>query len=56
MLNFLVLWVALSTIVGVFGRKRKLGFWGFFFLSLALSPLLTFLALLLTSPDTSESA
>jgi hypothetical protein len=51
-----VLWFALSVIVGILGRDRKIGFLGFFFLSLVLSPLLVLVALLLTVPDSSEAA
>ena len=37
----LVVYVLLSFVVGFLGRKRRVGFWGFFFLSLIVTPLVT---------------
>jgi len=32
-------WILASLVVGILGRNRKLGFWGYFFGSIILSPL-----------------
>jgi hypothetical protein len=39
-------YIALSTAIGVMGRRRKFGAWGYFFASLALTPLFGLLLLL----------
>lgn len=38
--------VILSVFVGIFGRKRKFGAWGYFFASMALTPLIGLLLVL----------
>jgi hypothetical protein len=43
-------WIVGSPIVGFLGRRRRGGFWGVFFFSIALTPLVISLALLLTRP------
>ena len=40
--------IVLSPIIGYFGRRRHLGFWGFTFGSLLFSPLMGLLVLLVT--------
>lgn len=40
------IYISLSLLLGIVGRHRKLGFWGYFFASLALSPLMGLLLLL----------
>lgn len=45
-------WILFSIIVGLAGRHRALGFWGFFLASLFLSPILMLLVLLVTQPRT----
>ncbi len=40
MLELIALSIILSLIIGYFGRYRKFGFWGYFFASLLLTPLL----------------
>ena len=45
MLPIIALIIILSLIIGFFGRNRKFGFWGFFFASLLLTPLLGLLLL-----------
>ena len=42
------LWIVLCLLVGFAGRRRALGFWGFFILSLVLSPVVMAVVLLLT--------
>jgi hypothetical protein len=44
------IYVLLCAIVGVFGRHRYIGFWGFFVISLVLTPLITAIALAATTP------
>ncbi len=41
-INFLI-YLGLSLLVAYFGKQRKFGFWGYFFASLILSPLIGFL-------------
>ena len=37
-------------LIGLFGRNRKLGFWGYFFGSIVLTPLVGLLLLLSSDP------
>jgi len=46
----LAMWIVMSLLAGFVGRDREIGFVGFFFLALFLSPLLVFMILLLTMP------
>lgn len=39
--QFIVAYVILALIVGLLGRDKQIGFWGFFMLSLLLTPLVT---------------
>jgi|GEM_PF-665451 len=39
-----------SLIIAFFGRKKKLGFWGFFFASLLLTPVFGLLLLAVAGP------
>lgn len=41
MIYFTIL--TLSIVVGLIGRKRKFGFWGYFFASLLLTPIMGFI-------------
>jgi len=52
---FLVI-VLVSLVVGFFGRKKKLGFWGFFFASLLLTPVFGTLLLVIAGPAKSLEA
>ncbi len=45
-----LIYIALSIIVGGIGRKRSIGFAGFFALSILLTPILIGLVLLVSSP------
>ena len=49
-MNIVLIFVALSIIIGFFGRKRRFGFWGYFFLSLLLTPVVGLIALLAAIP------
>lgn len=40
-LNAVLLYLVLCGVAGFFGRKRRVGFWGFFFLSIIVTPLMT---------------
>lgn len=45
-----VLYIALCTMTGIMGRNTRIGFWGFLFLSMLVTPLLPLVAIYLTSP------
>jgi hypothetical protein len=47
---FLFLWLLPSLAVGLLGRDRAIGFLGFFLLSLLVSPVLSLIVLLITTP------
>ena len=48
-------WLLLSFLVGAFGSNRRIGFWGTFFLSLILSPIVGLIGALLSKPKPSEA-
>lgn len=41
-------WIIASFFIGFLGQHRKMGFWGYFFASLLLSPLLGLLLVILS--------
>ena len=43
-------YLVLSLLAGFFGRRRMIGFWGFFFLSIMVTPLLTSFFLFVCTP------
>lgn len=45
-----LIWVGLSICAGYYGRFRRLGFAGWFILSMLLSPFLTLVVLFITAP------
>lgn len=49
-MTIILLWIVSSAAIGWFGRRRVVGFWGFFVLSLLISPILTGLFLLVAAP------
>jgi cbb3-type cytochrome oxidase subunit 3 len=53
-----LVWITLSFFIGLMGGERKIGFWGAFFLSLLLSPLLgiIFTALSKSNADAQREA
>jgi hypothetical protein len=55
-MEILIFWFVLSAIIAVAGEKRKIGFWGAFFLSFLLSPLIGLIGLLMSDklPDPKE--
>jgi hypothetical protein len=46
----LIAWFVASLIVALFGSKYRFGFWGYFFGSLLLSPIVGFLLLMAAIP------
>ena len=49
-----VIWVALSLCAAYYGRFRRLGFVGWFILSLLISPFMALLILFITAPKVCE--
>jgi hypothetical protein len=49
-MNIILIFLALSVIIGFLGRKRRFGFWGYFFLSMLLTPVVGFLTLIAAIP------
>ena len=47
-----LIWIGLSICAAYYGRFRRLGFWGWFILSLIVSPFLSLLILFITAPKT----
>ncbi|MGB4248271.1 MAG: hypothetical protein WBJ75_11180 [Pseudohongiellaceae bacterium] len=52
----LIIYVAVSAIVGFLGRNRSVGFAGIFTFSLIVSPVIVALVLLVTAPVTSSKS
>lgn len=50
-LAIIALLIALSALVAYCGRKRKFGFWGYFFASLLLTPLFGVLLIIASGPS-----
>jgi len=48
MLPLSMVYILVCAVVGVLGRHRLIGFWGFFLLSIVLSPVVTLIALAVT--------
>ncbi len=46
----LVGYVLLALVAAFLGRRRLIGFWGFFFLSLIMTPFMTLFFLFVTTP------
>jgi Na+/melibiose symporter-like transporter len=46
----------LAIIAGIFGSNRNLGFWGFFIISLVVTPILVLFFLLLTKDKSQKRA
>ena len=49
-LEFLLVYILVSFVVAFLGRHRRVGFWGFFFLSLITTPVLTSLFIFFAAP------
>ncbi|MGD9733949.1 MAG: hypothetical protein AB7U45_17380 [Desulfamplus sp.] len=50
MISIILLTIILSYIIGKIGQNRKFGFWGYFFCSLILTPLVGLLLVLASDP------
>ena len=48
------LYLALSLVAGIAGRNRRMGFWGFLFSSICLTPIITLLFLYCAAPRKSD--
>lgn len=55
-MELIVLMIVISLIIGYFGRYRKFGFWGYFFASLLLTPLLGLLLLVASERHVPEKS
>lgn len=53
-MTLFLIWVGGSALVGLFGRKKAVGFLGFFVFSLVFSPVIGALSLLVAGPGVSE--
>lgn len=51
MIRYLLPWILASGLIGYLGRRRRFGFWGFFFFSLILSPVVGALSLFAAAPS-----
>jgi hypothetical protein len=49
-LEFILLYFALCLLAGITGRKRLIGFWGFFFASIIFTPFVSLLFLFFATP------
>ncbi len=49
-LELILLILASSLLAGILGRKRRIGFWGFFFASMVFTPLVTLSFLYFAAP------
>lgn len=50
MLVLVIAWVIASVLIGFMGRRQRFGFWGYFFGSMLLSPILGLLLLIGATP------
>lgn len=48
--QFLIAYVILAVIIGLIGRNKQIGFWGFFLLSLLITPLIPGIFMLIGRP------
>ncbi len=53
--TLVIIYFISCTLVGLYGRNRVLGFWGFFILSYVVSPFITFLFLVVTNSRSTSS-
>jgi len=49
-IGVILVFVVLGILIGFFGRKYRFGFWGYFFMSVLLTPVVGLLALLAAIP------
>lgn len=48
--QFLIAYLILAVIVGLLGRDKQIGFWGFFLLSLVITPIVPAVFMLISRP------
>ena len=48
--QFLIAYVILAIIIGLIGRNKQIGFWGFFLLSLLITPVIPAIFMLIGRP------
>lgn len=48
--TFIVVYLILCAVAAFLGRKRRIGYWGFFFLSILVTPLITGLFIFAAAP------
>ena len=51
-----LIYLILAVINGFIGRDRLIGFWGFFFISILVTPIIILLFLIISSPRDRENA
>ena len=47
-LIFVLSWLTLAILMGALGRHKTMGFWGYFFASIILTPIITLLLVLVS--------
>ncbi len=50
MIPLIAAWLGLAIIIGFFGRNRRFRFWGYFFVSVLLTPIIGLLLLIAAIP------
>jgi hypothetical protein len=50
LIEIVIVYLVLCLIAGFLGRRRRIGFWGFFFVSILLTPLISTLFIFLAAP------
>lgn len=50
MIPLIAAWLILAVVIGFFGRNRRFRFWGYFFASILLTPIVGILLLLAAIP------
>ena len=50
MVMLIPFWVAGAIVIGFLGRKQRFGFWGYFFASIMLTPIIGMLILIAATP------
>lgn len=50
MIPLIAAWLVLAVIIGFFGRNRRFRFWGYFFASVLLTPIIGLLLLIAAIP------
>jgi hypothetical protein len=55
MIIYLIVATILGLIIGYYGRNKKMGFWGYLFGSILLTPIIGLILLLISGPKNEES-